>query len=101
LTHAAVRRGHTALYVRAPRLESDHLSACKAGVAAWSKVAEHDPDLVDADALIVVTDETDDVTPAVLARLGGTLHLPGLAIGRRYGRHYGERNERSGRLWRH
>lgn len=61
-------------------LESDHRSARQAGVAGWSKVAEHDSGVVDVDALVVCTErvdaaanESDDVTIGLVARMAGRL----------------------------
>ena len=68
-------------------LASDHPSARKAGVAGWSKVAEHDSDQVDVDALVrltarldAVADEADDVTLALVARMAGMLRDRQLGI---------------------
>jgi hypothetical protein len=64
-------------------LASDHPSACKAGVAGWSKVAEHDVDRVDVDALVELSgrlDEADEVMVGLLARMAGRLRDRPLGI---------------------
>lgn len=70
-------------------LASDHPSARKAGVAGWSKVAEHHSDRVDVEALVRLTarldtaaDEADDVTVGLVARMAGRLRdrRPGIRL---------------------